>query len=340
MGPKTHRTAGTPGTPGIAGISGTPGIERIPSLRLPFLAMLFLLSFTLVPSVLHAQFSEADMALDLNDARSFQRYPTYDHYLAMMRGFARDYPEICVLDTFGTTPGGRQLLALKISDSARESGTEARFLYTATMHGDELLGYPLLLRLADTLLRGYSTDVEISALVNDLEIWINPLANPDASFVAGNHSLVDAQRNTPGNTDLNRDFPDPAVGDADDTRGRAVETRHMMELMRREVFSMSANIHSGEEVVNYPWDFHRSRHADDDWFRFVSGEYADEAMAVDPTYMFGWPEGGITNGAQWYITHGSRQDYATYYLGGREVTLELTDEKNAPLRRAGEALAD
>ena len=287
-----------------------------------------LFALMLFPTLLRAQLSEADMAQNLNDARSFQRYPTYEHYLAMMSGYARDYPEICLLDTFGTTPGGRQLLALKISDRAAENETQARFLYTATMHGDELLGYPLLLRLADTLLRGYGTDLEISALVNDIEIWINPLANPDASFMAGNHSLVDAQRFTPGRTDLNRDFPAPAAGDKNDTTGRALETRYMMEFMNRELFSMSANIHGGEEVVNYPWDYDSSiRHVDDVWFRFVSGEYADEAMAVDPTYMFGWPEGGITNGAQWYITNGNRQDYATYYLGGREVTLELSNDK-------------
>jgi hypothetical protein len=99
----------------------------------------------------------------------------------------------------------------------------------------------------------------------------------------------------------------------------------MMAFLREHRFTMSANIHSGSEVVNYPWDFTCDRHADDSWFQFVSREYADEAKAVDPGYMALFTN-GISNGADWYIIHGGRQDYVTWYLGGREITLELAEE--------------
>ena len=295
------------------------------------LILLFLSTAGLV-----AQFSQADMALDLDDARTFRAYPTYEHYQQLMQDFASGYPDICRLDTFGTTPGGRQLLALKISGNPGAEEAEAPFLYTSTMHGDEPGGFVLLLRLADTLLRGYGTDPEIDAVVDGLETWINPLANPDGAYAAGNHSLVGATRENapsekyPSGKDLNRDFPDPAYMDADDTTGREPETRAMMEFLRRERFVLSANIHSGAEVVNYPWDHTYALHADDQWYRFVSREYADEAMTADGDYMFGWPEGGITNGAQWYPTNGSRQDYVNFYLEGREVTLELSLDKQLP----------
>jgi Zinc carboxypeptidase/Secretion system C-terminal sorting domain len=273
------------------------------------------------------QFNSSDMALDLAEARSFQKYPTYEHYLQLMRGFASDYPELCRLDTFGTTQEGRLLLALKISDQVDQDEPEADFLYTSSMHGNEIVGLVLLLRLADTLLSGYGTDSEITTLVDKLQIWINPLANPDGAYSADqNLSLQHAVRLTADGTDLNRNFPDPGVGEADDTTGRALENRFMMEFLRQHRFSLSANLHSGEEVVNYPWDYTLGLHADDNWYRFISGEYADEAMAVDPSYMFGWPDGGITNGAVWYVARGTRQDYVNYYLGGREVTLELSHE--------------
>ena len=105
----------------------------------------------------------------------------------------------------------------------------------------------------------------------------------------------------------------------------------MMEFLKEQRFTLSANIHSGTEVVNYPWDHTFDLHADDDWYRFISHEYADEAMAVDPDYMFGWPDGGITNGAEWYIANGTRQDYVNYYLGGREVTLDEIFLRLTPL---------
>ncbi|TFH26267.1 MAG: T9SS type A sorting domain-containing protein [Bacteroidia bacterium] len=274
------------------------------------------------------QFNSSDMALDLTEAKTFQKYPTYNQYLQMMQDFASDYPAICQLDTFGTSVEGRLLLALKISDNVALNEEEASFLYTSTMHGDEIVGFVLLLRMADVLLKGYDNDAEVTKLVDNLEIWINPLANPDGSYTNDNNlSLQHSFRYNVNSVDLNRDFPIPNKGETNDPTGRALETRHMMEFLGLHRFSLSANIHSGMEVVNYPWDNRPVPHVDSACYRFVSGEYADEAMAVDPDYMFGWPEGGIVHGYSWYQAVGTRQDYINYYLGGREVTLELSMEQ-------------
>lgn len=277
--------------------------------------------------VQQVQFNSSDMALDLAEAKTFQKYPTYDQYVQMMQDFASDYPSICMLDTFGTSVEGRLLLALKISDQVNEDEEEANFFYSSTMHGNEIVGYVLLLRLADLLLKDYGNDTEITQLVDNLQIWINPLSNPDGSYSTDqNLSLRNSFRRNINDVDLNRDFPIPNKGHANDPAGREKETRYMMEFLNKHHFTLSANIHSGEEVVNYPWDNRTYPHIDADWYRFVSGEYADEAMAVDPDYMFGWPEGGITHGYAWYQAAGTRQDYVNYYLGGREVTLELSME--------------
>ncbi|HCV42291.1 MAG TPA: zinc carboxypeptidase, partial [Bacteroidetes bacterium] len=79
-------------------------------------------------------------------------YPTYQAYLAMMRQYASTYPNICRLDTVGFSIQNRLILALKISDNVNVREDEPQFLYTSSMHGDELVGYILLLRLANHLL--------------------------------------------------------------------------------------------------------------------------------------------------------------------------------------------
>ncbi len=278
---------------------------------------------------LQAQWKEVkldpvDMAEDLDEAMTFMKYPTYPQYVSMMGFFAKSYPEICRLDTFGTSEQGRLLLAMKISDQAAQDEPEARFLYTSTMHGDELVGYPLMLRLIDYLLSNYGTDTEVTSLVDNLEIWINPMSNPDGTYYNDNDASVALSlRETSTGVDMNRDFPDITQGEADDTTGRAKETRLMMQFLRKHRFTMSANLHSGAEVVNYPWDHKYALHVDDNWFRFVSREYTDEAKAVDPDYMDQFTD-GITNGAAWYRIYNGRQDYVTWYLGGREITLELS----------------
>jgi hypothetical protein len=292
---------------------------------LAFGMILFLPVEIAAQQIQEVQFTSSDMALDLGEAKSFQKYPTYDQYVQMMQDYATAYPSICRLDTFGTSVEGRLLLALKISDNVAMDEAEASFLYTSTMHGDEIVGFVLLLRLADTLLKGYGSDNEITGLVDQLQIWINPLANPDGSYTNDdNLSLQHSFRDNVNGVDLNRNFPVPNRNEADDPTGRQPETRHMMRFMQEHRFSLAANIHSGMEVVNYPWDDRPDPHVDSTWYRFVAGEYADEAMAVDPDYMFGWPEGGIVHGYSWYQATGTRQDYINYYLGGREVTLELS----------------
>ena len=296
------------------------------SMRLSFTALvLCCLSFTMAQGG-DLQFDDTDMAASLEEALTFQKYPTYDQYIQMMTGFAEDHPHICRLDTFGTTNQGRLLLALKISDHPGMNEPEANFLYTSTMHGDEIIGYVLLLRLIDLILNAYGSDTEVNRLVDSLTIWINPLANPDGTYAGNNFSIGSAIRTTSTGVDLNRNFPDPDNDEWNDTTGRGRETVSMMEFMDAHGFTMSANIHSGVEVVNYPWDHTFDRHADDDWFRFISREYTDEAKAVDPEYMM-FANDGITHGADWLPITGGRQDYVNYFLGGREVTLELSNTK-------------
>jgi len=304
-----------------------PGRKIFPGRHILLVAAGLWLCSALSAQWLRGEIDEGDMAQDLAEALTFRKYPTYEQYLQMMQQFAADHPGICRLDTFGVSVQGRLLLALKISDRVGEDEPEAGFFYTSTMHGDELAGYVLLLRLAAYLLEGYGSDGEVTGLVDSLAIWINPLANPDGTYGPGHDtSVVNSTRENTNGINLNRDFPDPDQHEPNDTAGRAVETRHMMRFMEAQKFTLSANLHSGAEVVNYPWDHTFDLHADDSWYRFVSREYADEARAVDPGYMNLF-EDGITNGARWYVIYGGRQDYVNYYLGGREVTLELANDK-------------
>ncbi|MDF1572337.1 MAG: M14 family zinc carboxypeptidase [Bacteroidales bacterium] len=265
-----------------------------------------------------------DMAASMAEAMTFQKYPTYEQYDSMMHHFAATYPSICRIDTFGTSVQGRLLLALKISDNVEQHEDEPAFFYTSTMHGDELVGYVLCLRFADFLLSNYGSDTEVDRIINDVELWINPLSNPDGAYYPDNNSTVQASiRGNANGVNLNRNFPDPKSGEADDPGGRQPETQAMMAFMKQIRPNLSANIHSGAEVVNYPWDHKYARHPDDAWYVLISREYADEARTVNSGYLNLYPS-GITNGADWYIIYGGRQDYVNYYLHGREVTLELS----------------
>ena len=264
------------------------------------------------------------------EAYEWDTYPTYEAYVAMMYQFAADYPDICEVFSIGTTVEGRDLLFAKISDNISQDEAEPQFLYTGTMHGDETTGFILLLRMIDYLTSNYGTDAEVTELVDGMEIWINPAANPDGTYHGGNNTVFGSQRSNGNNIDLNRNYKDAEVGDHPDGNAWQPETILFMQLAEDNNFVLSANTHGGTEVVNYPWDVWSRLTADDDWWRLVSREYADTAHEFAPSNYMNEYDDGITNGYAWYSVNGGRQDFMNYFHNCREFTLELSDVKLLP----------
>ncbi len=254
-------------------------------------------------------------------------YPTYDAYVNMMIQFSSQYPSLCKLVDAGNTVQGRKIYFIKISDSAAVAENEPDVMLTSTMHGDETTGYVLMLRLINYLLTNYGTNAEVTNLVNGLEIWINPNANPDGTYRSGNSTVAGARRFNANGVDINRNFPDPADGPHPDGYAWQPETLIMTGFMPKTTFVVSVNFHGGTEVVNYPWDTWVRRHPDDAWMQYISHLYADTCQAFSPsTYMRGYND-GITNGYDWYRVAGGRQDYFTYFRRGREVCIEISNTK-------------
>src|SRR5665647_520831 len=125
-----------------------------------------------------------------------------------MRSFSTLYPSLCHLDTIGKSINGRYVFALKISDNAGTNEDEPEVFYSSTIHGDELAGFVLMLRLADYLLKNYNLNSRVKNMVDNLEIWINPLANPDGTYTSGN-TITSPTRDNANGYDLNRNFLDP-----------------------------------------------------------------------------------------------------------------------------------
>lgn len=252
-------------------------------------------------------------------------YPTYEAYENMMQQFAAEHPDRCTYFELGTLDSGRKLMFCRINNGQTDG--KPKFLYTSTMHGNETTGFMLMLRLIDELCT--SNDARIVNLVNNLDIFICPNTNPDGTYHGGNQTVSGARRENSNEIDLNRHYPDFDKGPHPDNNWcYQKETQWLMNLAQDYKFTMAANFHTGSEVVNYPWDTHPSLHADDDWWKLVCHEYADQCHEWDTNYMnmqHQDAENGIINGYQWYTISGSRQDYMNYYAQCREVTIETSN---------------
>ena len=268
--------------------------------------------------------------INIREISEWDYYPTYEGYIDIMNQFQDAYPDLCQIVSIGTTNEGRELLAARISDNVGLEENEPEFLYTSSIHGDELTGYVLMLRLIDHLLSNYGSVPEVTSIVDNIDIFINPLANPDGTYAGGNNTVSGATRYNAFNVDLNRNYPDPEAGPHPDGNPWQTETIAFMEFAESHDFVASANIHGGAEVCNYPWDTWEHLAADDAWWVYVCREYVDTVHEYGPPGYLTDLDNGITNGFAWYWITGGRQDYMNYFHQCREFTLEITEVKTPP----------
>ncbi|XP_059186882.1 carboxypeptidase D [Centropristis striata] len=262
------------------------------------------------------------------------RHHNYDDMELFLRKYSSDFPSIAHLYSVGQSVEHRALYVMVISDNptVHEHG-EPEFKYIANMHGNEVVGRELMLNLIEYLCRNYGTDPEVTQLVNNTRIHIMPSMNPDGYEVANEGDVKGYKgRNNSNNFDLNRNFPDQFVNI---TEPRQPETTAVMNWIKSIPFMLSANLHGGSLVVNYPYDDDKegmsqySQSPDDEVFQQVSRAYSQENPLMhnghpcEDLYKGEYFEDGITNGANWYNVPGGMQDWNYINTNCFEVTIEL-----------------
>ena len=255
-------------------------------------------------------------------------YLTYGDYVSMMEGFPNSVTNgaNCTFLDLGTlsTTNHRRILGVRLYKGNPDG--KPKFLYTSTMHGDEVTGMILMLRLINEFCT--STDTRIQNILENVDLFIFPCTNPDGTYNGGNNTVNGAKRYNGNDVDLNRHFPDFDDGvHPDGASYYQDEAQWMMDLAQQYLFTMGANYHGGAEVMNYPWDTYQPLHPDDAWWQYISLEYVRLARQVYSSYMSDTESNGITNGYAWYTITGSRQDYMNYYGQCREITIECSSTK-------------
>ncbi len=246
-------------------------------------------------------------------------YYTLDEYHSFMQQTAANFPSICQLLQYGTSVQGRPMYFLKISDNVSQEENEPELKYVGSIHGDEVVGYDMLIRLIQLLTSEYGSNPRITNIVNNTEIWINPMMNPDGN------ALV--QRYNANGIDLNRNFPTPNGIEHPDGNATQVENLAMMAFSNAHDFDLSINFHGGALVINYPWDYTYTLAPDDALLREMSLTYSRQNTPMYNSSEF--PQ-GVTNGAAWYVIDGGMQDWNYHYTDCFELTGEISNIKWPP----------
>ena len=248
-------------------------------------------------------------------------YHTHAQAGAILQQAEADHPAIADYFVMGYSVQGRELHMIRISDNVGVEEAEPEIRLSSTMHGNEPPGMEMLLFLVDYLTDNYGQPGfdDVTYLVDNYEIHILPLMNPDGHVVSSRYNAH--------GIDLNRNFPVPdgSIGN-DNTWVIEPETQQFMDYGFAHNFVISENAHAGALVVNYPWDYTYALTPDDEAIILLSEEYSYYNL---PMWNGDWYH-GITNGAQWYRTWGCLQDWSYHETGCIDVTIEISDSFQPP----------
>jgi len=267
--------------------------------------------------------SVAPTSGNLND------YHDYQELTVFLNEIETTFPHIAKKFTIGKSTRGKELWGIQITKNPGVREVEPEFKYVGNMHGDETVGREMLVRLIHYLCNSYvgkGNDTErIKKIIDNTDIYILPSMNPDG-FEAGRRANANFK-------DLNRNFPDLRYPgkEVQSGQGPEIETVQMMQWSKKHRFVLSANLHGGAVVANYPYDGNPTmrngvieRTPDHERFVQLATHYSKNHKTMYKSHEF---NGGITNGAEWYTLYGGMQDWNYEALGCMELTLELSDVK-------------
>jgi carboxypeptidase T len=243
-----------------------------------------------------------------------------------------DHPDIAQVhdigDAWEKTQGlsDRDILAIKISDNVETDEDEPEALIMALHHAREWPTSEIAVQLIENLTDMYGSDARISWLVDNREIWIVPVVNPDGLDYALN---VDEnwRKNRRDNgddsfgVDINRNYAgsmngDPlgewgGAGTSDDPSSITYcgeypfsepETQAIRDLALNHSFATAIDFHTYSDLVMWPWGYTTDLPPDnDDLVRIgtnmaaLNGYTADQSVGLYPTTgdSLDWLYGGV-----------------------------------------------
>ncbi|MDT8393395.1 MAG: M14 family zinc carboxypeptidase [Bacteroidales bacterium] len=242
-------------------------------------------------------------------------YHSYQEIVDLADSLATEFPDICLKVMYGESMGGRELAALKISDNAIADENEAEVFFDGGIHGDEIGGPENCIRFARDLCIKYGNDPYITDLIDNREIWIYYMVNPD-----GRENMT---RYNNAGVDLNRDY-----GYMWDAWGGStgafsqIETKKLRNCAYENQFVVHTTYHSGTEYISCPWSYRPEAPPDNNHILQLAGLYSSESGYADLEY--GQGNTGM------YAINGSTKDGNYGANGAISWSMEISNLKQPP----------
>lgn len=263
-------------------------------------------------------------------------YHSYGELEQDLFALEESYPDLARIYVIGETHERRNIYALKISDNVNIDEAEAEVIIIGCHHAREWISVEIPYLLGEYLVENYATDSQVRDLVDQSEIWIIPLLNPDGlqySIHFYRYWRKNRRDNGDGTlgVDLNRNYgylwgydnegssPFPS---SNIYRGPSAfsepETQAIRDLFAQRNFSSLISYHSYSQVILYPWGYTDQPPPDDALLDQIAADMSTRMQAVNGN-VYGFMQAGES----FYLTNGDTTDWSYGVYGIPSYTIEL-----------------
>ncbi len=267
-------------------------------------------------------------------------YHNYAEIDAGLHALAAAHPDIAQISTIGKSLENRDLWAIKISDNVDQDEDEATVILLGTHHAREWIAADVPYLIAKHMIENYATDPAISTLIDNAEVWVVPMVNPDGhQYSITNNRLWRKNRRNNGDgtfgVDLNRNYgynwggPGSSGDSFSDTyRGPSAfsepETQAVRDFVQREAPTALISYHNFSQLILYPWGSTYAAPPDEALLSDLARALRDKIQVVhNATYV---PQ----QASDLYLASGDTIDWLYGVLSTVGFTIELRPRSSFP----------
>ncbi len=286
---------------------------------------------------------EDDVSLqeEINSDYPFKdEYPSVEQLHGWYDELVEENPDITEKIHLGESWEGRDIWAIKISDDVEEEQDEPSIFINGNLHSREWSSNQVSAYYVWRLVNDYGSNETITWLVNNRQIYVAPMVNPDGYIYDGNGDLSQAEgwrknRNdsTPTDSvgvDLNRNWDiDWENADDDPTsytyRGETpfseYETQHLKDFILSKDIDSYQDIHSHFGTLLIPWSYTSDPSPHDDLYRELAGDMTSMTSYLgDDDEQYSYGQAGEEIG---YSASGGSIDWVYEETGAISLCYEL-----------------
>ena len=267
-------------------------------------------------------------------------YHTYEEIQDELQQLQTNFPNIAKLVELGNSIENRNIMAIKISDNAALEENEPAILFIGGHHAREWISVDVPFLLGKYLLEQYASNTQVRNLVDNGEIWIIPLLNPDGhqySVIKDRLWRKNRRDNGDGSfgVDLNRNYsyqwggPGSSGDSYSETyRGPYAfsepETAVLQSFTSEQNFLAMISYHNYSQLVLFPWGYTNSPAPDISLLDQLAKTMAEKIFNVHgKTYI-------AEQSSNLYIVSGDATDWLYGETRAPSFTIELRPKSSIP----------